>query len=144
MSIATVCEHGENRVPRHTVLLVEDTMDSRDALQALLTVYGFDVICALDGAEALTLARRDPRPCVIMLDLMLPRVDGYEFRREQLADPAIRDIPVIAASAIDDLARHARALHIDAYLSKPLEVEPLIAILKRECARNPAHAVVPA
>lgn len=94
----------------HTVLLVENDTDIRDTLRALLTVHGCDVVCAIDGAEALTLARRDPRPCIIVLDLTIPRVDEHEFRGAQFADPAIRDIPVIATSGINDLARHAHAL----------------------------------
>ncbi len=126
----------------HTVLLVEDAPDSRDALQALLTVHGYDVVCALDGAEALKLVRREPRPCVILLDLMLPRVDGYGFRREQLADPTIRDIPVIAASGIHDLEGHARALHLDAYLQKPLDVARLISTIEQQCAHEQTRTPV--
>ncbi|HEY2387458.1 MAG TPA: response regulator [Candidatus Binatia bacterium] len=116
------------------MLLVEDNPDTRDALQALLTAHGYRVVCAIDGAEALTLARRDPRPCIIVLDLMMPRVDGYEFRRAQFADPAIRDIPVVAASGIHDLARRARELGVTHYLQKPLDMDELFSMIERQCA----------
>ncbi len=124
----------------HTVLLVEDNLDSRDALQALLTAHGYDVVCALDGAEALELAHREPRPCVIVLDLRLPRVDGYEFRRVQRADPTIADIPVVAVSSIDDLARHARTLEASDYVRKPLDVARLVTTVAEHCGTPPPRA----
>ncbi len=120
-------------------MIVEDHPDTRDALQALLTAYGYDVICALDGAEALTITRREPRPAVIVLDLNLPRMDGDEFRRLQCADPTIAEIPVVAVSSVDDLGRRARALRVSDYLRKPFEVERLLAILDESCRRGPEH-----
>jgi CheY-like chemotaxis protein len=120
----------------HTVLLVEDDPDTRDAMQALLKAHGYAVVCAFDGTEALSLARREPQPCVILLDLTLPRMDGYEFRCQQRADPAIAGIPVVAVSGMDDLARRALLLQVPAYVQKPPDIEQLMATLERLCDQS--------
>ena len=83
----------------HAVLVVEDNRDFRDALQMLLTVHGLDVFCALDGQEALDMLHRGLHPCVILLDLMMPRMAGAEFRHVQQDDPELKTIPVIMMSA---------------------------------------------
>jgi CheY-like chemotaxis protein len=124
---------GEAAGRTHTVLLVDDNPDTRDALQALLTAHGYAVVCAFDGTEALSLARGDPRPCAILLDLRLPRVDGYEFRRAQRADPFIADIPVVLVSGMDDLAQRARVLDASAYIPKPPDIKHLLATIDHFC-----------
>ncbi len=82
------------------VLLLEDNPDTNEALVGFLTLAGFDVVPAYDGAEALALLRDGLRPDVIVFDLAMPVMDGYTFRATQLADPALADIPAIVFSAL--------------------------------------------
>ena len=121
---------------RHSVLLVEDDHDSRDALQTLLTVHQHEVVCAGDGDEALSLVRRGFEPCVILLDLMMPRKSGWQFRDEQLRAPDLARIPVVLLSGAGALADKAKALGVTEYLDKPIDVTVLLAIIDRHCSAN--------
>jgi len=102
-------------------------------MEVLLTTHGCAVLCARSADAALTLVRSEPRPCVILLDLMMSGLSGDEFRHAQLADPAVRDIPVILVSGARDLASRAQALDAVAYLGKPLEIEALLSLMARHC-----------
>src|SRR6185436_19157933 len=84
---------------QHTVLVVDDHEDVRMALEAVLVANGSEVVTASEGEEALGRLRDGVRPCVIVLDLMMPKLDGWEFREAQLADAALASIPVIVLSA---------------------------------------------
>jgi len=117
----------------HTVLLVEDDAGTRDAMHELLVGHKYTVVDARDGPHGLSLVRRDPRPCVIVLDLMMSGMSGDEFRRTQRADPSICDIPVILVSGVHDLAERARTLGVAAYLRKPLDIDRLVAALAQHC-----------
>jgi CheY-like chemotaxis protein len=128
----------------HTVLVVDDHQDIRMALEALLVAEGSDVVTACEGEEALAHLRRGTDPCVILLDLMMPKVDGYEFRRAQLADPALASIPVIVLSAYvpaclsaDERTLTQRArLEAAAILGKPVDPHELLRLVRRHCANG--------
>lgn len=124
----------------HTVLLVEDDAGTRDAIHELLVGHQYTVVDARDGSSALTLVKSEPRPCVIVLDLMMSAMNGDEFRAAQLADPSVRDIPVILVSGVRDLAERARALGVAAYLPKPFNVDGLIASIAQHCVAAAAVA----
>lgn len=94
-------------------------------LVVLLETEGFEVLTAQNGAEALE-RLRDRHPSVILLDLMMPVMAGDEFRRRQLADPRLRDVPVICMTAAHDGADRARRLRADAYFQKPVDFDRLI------------------
>ena len=83
---------------RHTVLLVEDHADTRDAFIAVADAKGLDVVTAATGHAALWHLRDGLRPCLILLDIQMPGMDGLTFRREQLANPAFAGIPVVVVS----------------------------------------------
>ena len=90
------------------MLIVEDDPDVREMLAALLVTEGFHAVAAEDGLEALHLLRavrhRAPQiPCLILLDLMMPRLSGNEFRRAQLGDPTVAAVPVAVMSGAVDL-----------------------------------------
>ncbi len=104
------------------VLLVEDDEDFRDLLAGILQTKGYEVVLAGNGAEALALMKGGLRPCIILLDLMMPVMDGWTFRQAQLADPAIASIPVIVLSAVSDYSRPISGL----MMRKPGNI-PLIA-----------------
>ena len=116
-----------------TVLLVDDNPDVRESFDAYLTVHGFDVVQAANGLQALDHLRRGPRPCVILLDLAMPVMDGFEFRRAQRADPALADIPVIIFSGQHDVARAATELCPLQSFRKPVDPDRLVAVALRCC-----------
>jgi CheY-like chemotaxis protein len=121
------------------VLIVEDDSDTREMLAALLALEGFHAVGAEDGLEALHLLRtvrhRAPTtPCLILLDLTMPRLGGKEFRRAQLEDPTVANVPVAVMSGVVNLEERARALGAVATLAKPIDVDALMNVVKRYCA----------
>ena len=118
----------------HTVLIVDDDRDIRDSLVEVLEDHGYHAVGAGNGREALDTLRTSAEvPCLILLDLMMPVMDGREFREEQLKHPEWTDIPVIVISAYNDVAEQARALEAE-HLRKPLGMRPLIDAVRRYCA----------
>lgn len=120
------------------VLLVEDDPDTREVLRVILESDGIEVTCAADGLAALAriedLRRSDPdSPSAIVLDYMMPRYSGAQFRAHQLADPAIAEVPVILVSAVSDLQQHAESLHPFAVLQKPIEPDHLTGLVREAC-----------
>jgi CheY-like chemotaxis protein len=113
------------------LLLVEDDDDVREALADVLREAGYDVAWAADGAEAIRALRSGLRPDAILLDLMMPVMDGFQFRAEQRSDPALARIPVILISADRALERDAKALEVAAQLAKPAAVADLLATIAR-------------
>jgi CheY-like chemotaxis protein len=121
------------------VLIVEDDPETREMLRQLLAVEGFYALAAADGLEALHLLRavrhRAPEaPCLVLLDLKMPRLGGNEFRRAQLGDPTVANVPIAVMSGACDLEQHAHAMGAVATLAKPLNVVRLIEVVRRYCA----------
>jgi signal transduction histidine kinase len=119
----------EKRASGRTLLVVEDDADIRDALDGLLSTEGFRVAGCSNGREALDWLHASPRPDLILLDLMMPVMDGWQFRVEQKQDPALATIPILALSA--DSTAKAAAIDADAYLKKPVEYDTLIDTIDR-------------
>jgi CheY-like chemotaxis protein len=120
------------------VLLVEDDDDTREVLRLILETDGMSVTPAQDGLDALVrieeLRGRDPgAPYAIVLDYMMPRFSGAQFRERQLANPAIADVPVILVSAVSDLPSQAAALNPYAVLQKPIDPDELTAVVREAC-----------
>src|SRR3954467_13212564 len=121
------------------VLIVEDDPDIRKMLSALISTAGFHAVAAEDGLEALHLLRtvrhRAPEaPCLVLLDLKMPRLGGNEFRRAQLGDPTVANVPVAVMSGACDLEQRAHAMGAVAMLAKPLNVDVLMEVVRRYCA----------
>ena len=119
------------------VMVVEDDRDTREVVKLILELAGMSVSEASDGFEALDrlqkLRERDPHlPCVIVLDIMMPRCSGPEFRKRQLEDPLIADVPIIVLSAVADQARE-EDLHAFAKVSKPFDPDQLIRVVRQAC-----------
>lgn len=110
------------------VLLVEDNELNRDMLSRRLARQGFDVATAVDGAEALVRARADPRPDLILMDLSLPVIDGWEVTRRLKRDPDTRAIPVIAltAHAMPGDREQALAAGCNDFDTKPVDLARLV------------------
>jgi CheY-like chemotaxis protein len=107
-----------------SILIIDDDSNSREALAELLADDGYVVVAATNGAEGLAYLRSGQRADVILLDLMMPGVDGWDFRAEQKRDAALAQIPVVVMSAAGKL------LDADYALRKPLDVEALRALLR--------------
>src|SRR4051794_30084130 len=112
------------------VLIVEDDADLRDMMATLLDLEGFETVAAPNGDAALELL--DPRLDAIVLDLMMPVMDGWEFRRRQLSHPRVADIPVIVVSAVH-VQREGGTVACAAHLSKPIDFDRLIRTLASVC-----------
>lgn len=110
-------------VPRRRILLVEDDTDLREALGEALVESGHNVIFAVDGTEGLQ-QMRAYRPDVVVLDLMMPKFDGWQFRLAQRNDPMLAATPVVVISA--STSPTAEAIDADLYLRKPLDVQTLL------------------
>jgi len=113
------------------VLIVEDDEDLRDMMAQMLSIEGFSTAAVANGQEALDYLHTAPKPSVILLDLMMPVMDGWEFRRQQKADPEIAPVPVIVLSALDQ----SRAAVVDAtaFLKKPLDFDRLLKLVRYHC-----------
>jgi CheY-like chemotaxis protein len=121
------------------VLLVDDDFAILDGVSEFLEGEGFAVVAASNGLEALNRLRLGLRVDVIVLDVMMPMMDGWDFRAEQLADPSLRDIPVVVISACGfapDTLRHQ--FKADDVLAKPLDLAGFIGALKGVCGGNDA------
>jgi CheY-like chemotaxis protein len=121
------------------VLVVEDDSQIRNLVAALLSKAGFQPVAAEDGLEALHLLRtvkhRAPQsPCLVLLDLMMPRLGGPEFRRAQLDDPIVANVPIAVMSGATDVEQRARAMGAVATVPKPIDVDVLLDIVRRYCA----------
>jgi CheY-like chemotaxis protein len=113
------------------VLIVEDEQDIRESLGELLEAEGFVVSQAENGRHALdSLAEAPALPAVILLDLMMPIMDGEQFRREQLADARLAHIPIVIMSAARDIAEVGERMQAFAVLKKPMSIDLLVEKLR--------------
>ena len=114
----------------HRILVIEDDPAIRDTLAEILEFEGYKVSVATNGREGLQSAM-ELKPNVILLDLMMPVMNGYEFRTEQRALPEISEIPVIMISADGNLSQKAAAVNTPHYLKKPIELEMLLGMIRQ-------------
>src|SRR5260221_4943357 len=118
-------------VTSRRILVVEDQEDNRRILRDLLTSAGYEIIQAENGEEALAAAARE-RPDLILMDIQLPVLDGYEATRRIKADPALRAIPVIVVTSygFSGDENKARAAGCAAYVTKPFSPRALLAKIR--------------
>lgn len=112
--------------------MVDDERDVRQLLSTYLNLHGFAVVTASNGREALT-RLAECEPCVILLDLMMPVMDGVEFRRQQQQDPRWSRIPVVCLSAKHDAHSLSAALQMDACVSKPFDIDYVTDLVRQHC-----------
>jgi two-component system, chemotaxis family, chemotaxis protein CheY len=116
------------------VLIVDDDVDSRTLLELAFGAHGYAVATAANGREALASARHQV-PSVILLDLAMPVMDGFAFRREQLADARLAAVPVVCVSGRHDAELAARQLGVHGCVPKPFDLERVL-----QCVQGLARA----
>ncbi len=118
----------------HAVLIVDDDPDIRQSLCEVLQDEGFETHCLANGSEALAELHREhalgEAPCVVLCDLMMPVMNGYEFIARAKADPTLKEVPVVVVSA---MGRAEDVQPADGFLPKPLDLESLIAKVGEFC-----------
>ena len=120
-------------VARDPVLLVDDDSSLVEAVKLGLESHGYPVVTARDGNEGLERLRTE-HPCVVLLDLEMPGMNGWQFVERQQADASFASVPVIVVSSRSDATRQARALHAAAGLQKPVDLDDVMATVRTQCA----------
>jgi signal transduction histidine kinase len=120
---------GQSAVGRQRILLIEDDWSIRDVLRAILEEHGYSMATAANGRQALDALQSGETPDLIILDLRMPVMDGWQFRAAQKTDPRLAAIPVLAISA--DGSAKAEAIDAAAYLRKPLSTDTLLSAIGR-------------
>jgi len=117
------------------ILVVEDNDDVREMMAVTLELEGHEVATAINGRDALEKLHSGERPCLILLDLMMPVMNGWEFRRALERDPEFHDVPVVVVSAATgEMIQRAEAV---VYLPKPLDMDELLDVVCDFCDRSP-------
>jgi CheY-like chemotaxis protein len=119
-----------------SVLVVDDDPDVLEAIEIALVDEGYQIATARNGAEALDHLRREPAPRVILLDLMMPVMNGWQFRAAQVGDERLSSIPVIVLSGAGQETKRAPLPGVVAFLKKPVDLELLLSHLQRYVQRG--------
>lgn len=121
----------------HALLIVEDDADIRQNLAEILRDEGHEVETACNGAEALEHLQKKLEhgrlPCLILLDLMMPVMNGWDFRAKQLSHPTLAGVPVVLLSGATDVRHHAATLQTAGYLTKPIPLDRLFQLVEQNC-----------
>lgn len=112
---------------KRSILVVDDDLTAIDSLTDILTAEGYTVAAAKNGKEALKHLRNSAPPQLIILDLFMPEMDGWEFRREQLKDAKLRDIPVVVMTGASVYA----GIDANVIVHKPLDVARFVSLVER-------------
>jgi CheY-like chemotaxis protein len=138
------CQAPANTKSARPVLVVEDDREQRETLCAMLDLVGFGHAQANNGREALDYLNRSLAPCLVLLDLEMPVMNGWEFRSNQLADRRLSRIPVVVVTANDEgVDDHFPG--VEGFLWKPLNFEKLVTVLERVCVdRRPSATMLEA
>jgi CheY-like chemotaxis protein len=118
---------------RSCVLIVEDDPDLRDGLGEWLQAAGYPTALAANGQEALEYLHTHQAPCLVLLDLMMPVMDGCEFRQRQVKDPSLSKVPVVVLSALGPQRSSSLVPGVDAYLEKPVDFTKLLQAIASRC-----------
>jgi len=114
----------------HTVLVIEDEEELRELIREALEMNGYTVVTADEGQEALDAIARIERPCLVLLDLLMPGMNGWEFFERMRACPELAAVPVVVHSSAPSRAPEG----VSRVLQKPLEFDRLLAVVREYCA----------
>lgn len=135
---------GRSVAEQASILVVEDDFEIRNVLTEILTEEGYRVSAAANGREALDRLQQSDLPSLILLDLMMPVMDGWLFRSLQLSNPRLASIPVIIISADAGAEQKAMSLSPVQVLGKPIQLDRLLEIVRRACpAPGPSQSDCP-
>jgi CheY-like chemotaxis protein len=115
------------------VMIVEDDRDLRESLAEILESEGYAVAQAANGQEALVLLQSSRLPCLILLDLTMPVMNGWEFLQQQRQDPFLAQIPVAILSALSRLHASVPSLGAVRVFEKPVKLDDLLQTVERYC-----------
>ncbi len=122
-----------------SILIVDDEAEIRQLITDVLTDEGYIVDQAKNGYTALAYLHAAPAlPCVIILDLMMPSLNGWDFLRARQGDPVLEPIPTVVISAVGTFAT-AKVLGAQECLSKPLDLDHLVALVRQYCGSEPSQ-----
>ena len=114
------------------ILIIEDDSAVRQTIREILEIHGYCVFEAADGREGMERLREiAPEPCLVLLDLMMPVMNGWEFLDSQRSDPKLKDIPVVICTAYHE---SAKAIHPSAVVPKPVQLDQLLGAVQKFCA----------
>jgi two-component system, cell cycle response regulator DivK len=121
--------NGSTR-PGPVILVAEDHLDSRDALKTLLEAVGYDVVVATDGRQAVAqaLARH---PALILMDMMMPEMDGLSATRTLREQDEMRNVPILALTALEGVRDRVLAAGCDDYITKPIDLATFLKKLEQ-------------
>ena len=117
------------------VLVIEDDFDLREAMVAVLEACGYTALAAANGRDALTVMHEGRKPGLIVLDLMMPVMDGWQFRIAQLQQDDLAAIPTVVCTARTDAEARAMSMGAIACLRKPLDFDSLLDLVEAHCPR---------
>jgi DNA-binding response OmpR family regulator len=116
-----------------SVLVIEDDEDIRASLLEFFDDHGYQARGAANGREGLTALTAGALPCIIILDLMMPVMDGWTFRAEQLRRADVARVPVVVTSAYKDVEDRIKGLQATGFLPKPIDLDALLGIVRAHC-----------
>jgi CheY-like chemotaxis protein len=116
-----------------TVLLVEDDITLRKSLAALVEGEGHEVLSAGNGFEAVELIRHGPIPSLILLDLMMPVMNGWAFLKYRNEHPVLSEVPVVVTTAWSEVPGEAEVIGVQGYLRKPLAPREVVETVRKHC-----------
>ena len=122
---------GTHVTDTHTILVVEDEDESRQVLMQILELEGFKAVGACNGVEAIGYLRTSDPPCLIILDLLMPGMNGMQFRTALLEVAELAKIPVVVVSALDSST--VADLGVVRAFRKPLDIDALLRIVRESC-----------
>ena len=117
--------------PHQSIMIVDDDEDIRDTLRYLLEDSGYTVVTARNGSDALDRLHEGARPAVILLDLMMPVMDGYQFVTEKVKHAALAPIPIIVVTADGNANEKAESIGAVSFLRKPFSLDTVLRTVAR-------------
>ena len=130
MEVRIIMDNAKETPNYKSILVVEDNKEIQDSLKMALEVEGYNVFTADNGKEAIERLRKMPTPCVILLDLMMPVMNGWEFVEAISKDIMLSTIPIIVVSAFGEKNTNPKP---SAYIQKPIDLDALLSAVSKHC-----------